>query len=85
MSRGLSENERSWNEHNSKRSDYIHVPHGINPYDYDKDCGLAQIFKFGFRQAVRCVPYSKLNGTEASAIAFKKGYDAAANKTNDSL
>lgn len=78
----ISDNEKAWNEFNKKRDlagleKYIEVPEGLNPYDYDTSMGLAQIFKFGYRQCRRGRPYEILNANDAAEKAFKEGYDAA--------
>lgn len=74
------DNEKAWNDYSSRQPDYIEVPLGMNPYDYNDSCGLAQIFKFGYRQAKRGRPNEGLgdNATQDATEAFKRGYDAAA-------
>lgn len=74
----FSKNEIEWNNYNAKCPDYIEVPHGVNPYDYDNSCGLAQIFKFGYRQAKRGRSYNGLgeDSTTSANEAFKRGYES---------
>jgi len=80
----MNKNEANWEAYSKLRAvllgqDYIRVPAGINPYNYDDSCGLSQIFKFGYMQAKRGRPCETPNFTDAAKEAFELGYNVANN------